>query len=54
MKTSKISLVAVLALSLTLGLAASSWARPGADGRRHGRRHDGGHEPHPRSGRQVL
>ena len=29
MKTSKISLVAVLALSLTLGLAASSWARPG-------------------------
>lgn len=29
MKTSKISMVAVLALSLTLGLAASSWARPG-------------------------
>ena len=29
MKTSKISLVAVLALSLTLGLAASSMARPG-------------------------
>jgi zinc resistance-associated protein len=29
MKTSKISLVAVLALALTLGLAASSWARPG-------------------------
>jgi zinc resistance-associated protein len=29
MKTSKISLVAVLALSLTLGLAAASWARPG-------------------------
>ena len=29
MKTSKISLVAVLALSLTLGLAATSWARPG-------------------------
>jgi Spy/CpxP family protein refolding chaperone len=29
MKKSKISLVAVLALSLTLGLAASSWARPG-------------------------
>jgi Spy/CpxP family protein refolding chaperone len=28
MKTSKISLVAVLALALTLGLAASSWARP--------------------------
>ena len=30
MKTSKISLVVVLALALTLGLAASSWARPGA------------------------
>ena len=29
MKTSKISLVVVLALALTLGLAASSWARPG-------------------------
>lgn len=29
MKKSKISLAAVLALSLTLGLAASSWARPG-------------------------
>ena len=29
MKTSKISLVAVLALALTLGLAASSWARHG-------------------------
>ena len=29
MKTSKISLVAMLALALTLGLAASSWARPG-------------------------
>jgi len=29
MKKSKISLVAVLALSLTLGLAATSWARPG-------------------------
>jgi len=29
MKTSKISLVTVLALTLTLGLAASSWARPG-------------------------
>jgi Spy/CpxP family protein refolding chaperone len=29
MKTSKISLVAVLALALTLGLAASSMARPG-------------------------
>jgi len=29
MKTSKISLVAALALSLTLGLAAASWARPG-------------------------
>jgi Spy/CpxP family protein refolding chaperone len=29
MRTSKISLVAVLALALTLGLAASSWARPG-------------------------
>ena len=29
MKTSKISLVAALALSLTLGLAATSWARPG-------------------------
>jgi len=29
MKASKISLVAVLALSLTLGLAASSMARPG-------------------------
>jgi zinc resistance-associated protein len=29
MKTSKISLVVVLALVLTLGLAASSWARPG-------------------------
>ena len=54
MKTSKISLVAVLALSLTLGLAASSWARPGG-GMGGGRvRHDGGHEPHPRSGRQVL
>ena len=32
MKTSKISLVAVLALALTLGLAASSWARPGGGG----------------------
>ena len=30
MKTSKISLVAVLALSLTLGLAASSWPVPAA------------------------
>ena len=29
MKTSKISIVVVLALALTLGLAASSWARPG-------------------------
>jgi zinc resistance-associated protein len=29
MKTSKISLVAMLALAMTLGLAASSWARPG-------------------------
>jgi Spy/CpxP family protein refolding chaperone len=29
MKTSKISIVALLALSLTLGLAASSWAGPG-------------------------
>jgi len=29
MKTSKISIVAVLALALSLGLAASSWARPG-------------------------
>jgi Spy/CpxP family protein refolding chaperone len=28
MKTSKISIVALLALTLTLGLAASSWARP--------------------------
>ena len=51
MKTSKISLVAVLALALTLGLAASSWA---AARRRHGLRHDGRHEPQPRSGRQVL
>jgi Spy/CpxP family protein refolding chaperone len=32
MKTSKISIVAVLALMLTLGLAASSWARPGGCG----------------------
>ena len=32
MKTSKISLVAVLALTLTLGLAASSWARPWGGG----------------------
>ena len=29
MKTSKISIVVLLALTLTLGLAASSWARPG-------------------------
>jgi Spy/CpxP family protein refolding chaperone len=29
MKTSKISIVALLALTLTLGLAASSWAGPG-------------------------
>jgi Spy/CpxP family protein refolding chaperone len=29
MKTSKISIVVLLALMLTLGLAASSWARPG-------------------------
>ncbi len=29
MKTSKISLAVVLALALTMGLAASSWARPG-------------------------
>ena len=28
MKTSKISIVVLLALTLTLGLAASSWARP--------------------------
>jgi Spy/CpxP family protein refolding chaperone len=28
MRTSKISIVVVLALALTLGLAASSWARP--------------------------
>ena len=28
MKASKISIVVVLALALTLGLAASSWARP--------------------------
>jgi Spy/CpxP family protein refolding chaperone len=32
MKTSKISIVALLALMLTLGLAASSWARPGGMG----------------------
>jgi Spy/CpxP family protein refolding chaperone len=32
MKTSKISLAVVLALALTLGLAASSWARPGGGG----------------------
>ena len=32
MKTSKISIVVVLALALTLGLAASSWARPGGCG----------------------
>jgi Spy/CpxP family protein refolding chaperone len=32
MKTSKISLVAVLALALTLGLAASSWAGPWGGG----------------------
>ena len=32
MKTSKISIVVVLALTLTLGLAASSWARPGGCG----------------------
>jgi Spy/CpxP family protein refolding chaperone len=29
MKTNKMSLVVVLTLALTLGLAASSWARPG-------------------------
>ena len=28
MKTSKISITVLLALTLTLGLAASSWARP--------------------------
>ena len=58
MKTSKISLVAVLALTLTLGLAASSMGpsrrRHGRPWRRHGMRHDGRYEPHPRSGRQVL
>ena len=32
MKTSKISIAVVLALALTLGLAASSWARPGGGG----------------------
>ena len=32
MKTSKISLAVVLALALTMGLAASSWARPGGGG----------------------
>jgi len=32
MKTSQISIVVVLALALTLGLAASSWARPGGCG----------------------
>ena len=32
MKTSKISIVVLLALALTLGLAASSWARPGGGG----------------------
>ena len=32
MKTSKISLAVVLALALTLGLAASSWARHGGGG----------------------
>ena len=53
MKTSKISIVVVLALTLTLGLAASSWARPGRHGRRHGVRHDGSYEPQPRSGRQA-
>jgi len=33
MKTSKISLVVLLALTLTLGLAASSWARPFGGGK---------------------
>ena len=32
MKTSKISIAVLLALALTLGLAASSWARPGGGG----------------------
>jgi zinc resistance-associated protein len=32
MKTSKISVVVLLALALTLGLAASSWARPWGGG----------------------
>jgi Spy/CpxP family protein refolding chaperone len=32
MKASKISIVVLLALTLTLGLAASSWARPGGGG----------------------
>ena len=32
MKTSKISIVVLLALALTLGLTASSWARPGGGG----------------------
>jgi zinc resistance-associated protein len=32
MKTSKISIVVVLALALTVGLAASSWAGPGHGG----------------------
>jgi Spy/CpxP family protein refolding chaperone len=33
MKTSKISIVVVLGLALTLGLAASSWAGPGGGGK---------------------
>jgi zinc resistance-associated protein len=36
MKTSKMSLVVLLALALTVGLAASSWARPWGGGKGYG------------------
>ena len=55
MKTSKISLAVLLAMTLSLGLAASSWARPAAaHRRRQGVRHDGSHEPQPGTSRQAF